>query len=161
MAVVALFSWPSDGGAPEVGGLVEAGRVEDFGPGNVTTFAEEKFHLVRLSDGEFLALSMLDPHGKNLVEAGLATGPCRVPWRPDFTFRNTQGWFRNPCHGETYDLTGTCVSGPCPRGLDRFEVRVVRGEVLVDMGRLFCGPSSSVEYEYPAYCIPPDLSTGG
>lgn len=135
LALVLTFSWPEE--RPH--SLIVA-RAEDFAPASVTTFRDEEFHLVRLPDGEFLALSMLDPHDKMLVEKGLAPSPCLVPWRPDFEFLGRQGWFRNPCHGETYDLTGRCFAGPCPRGLDRFKVTVSGGNVVVDVDELILGP---------------------
>ena len=59
---------------------------------------------------------------------------------PDFTFGNIQGWFRNPCHGETYDLAGHHTFGPGPRGLDRFPVTVVGGVVQVNVSELILGP---------------------
>ena len=93
---------------------------------------EGDVYLVLLESGEVLALSQIDPH----------LG-CKVPFRPDFTFIGDTGWFRNPCHGETYDLTGVCYSGPCPRGLDRYEVRVRDGDVEVSFAFLIEGPDRS------------------
>ena len=138
MVVLALtFGWPEEG---EPSRPIAVGEVEEFVPGSVTTFQEEEFHLVRLPDGEFLALSMLDPHGKLMVEEGAAPSACLVPFRSEFTIFGRTGWFRNPCHGETYDLTGRCFSGPCPRGLDRFPVTVKDGEVEVNVNELILGP---------------------
>ena len=137
LALSFFFSWPEEG--PH--SLIVA-RAADFASGSVTTFRDDEFHLVRLPNGEFLALSMLDPHDKLLVEQGLAPSPCRVPWRPQFEFLGQKGWFRNPCHGETYDLTGRCFAGPCPRGLDRFTVTVRDGQLVVDVNELILGPPS-------------------
>ena len=91
-----------------------------------------KAWLVKLQSGEILALSHKDPR----------LG-CTVPWRPDFTFMGMKGWFRNPCHSQTYDLTGACFDGPCIRGLDRYETRIVNGdiEVHVGPGTLILGPA--------------------
>ncbi len=139
LALIVLFAWPDGDGGPR---LFDAGPADDFAPGSVTTFREDEFHLVRLPDGQFLALDMRDPHGKMLVEQGLAPSPCLVPWRPEFTFMRRKGWFRNPCHGETYDLTGRCFAGPCPRGLDRFAVTVKDGQVVVHVDDLIPGPPS-------------------
>ncbi len=130
LAVVALFAWPT--GSNEVvrpPQWVGVGQVEDFAPGSVTTFQEAEFHLVRLPDGEFLALSSKDPH----------LG-CTVPWKPEFQTMGQKGWFRNPCHGETYDLAGRHIFGPGPRGLDRFPVTVVGGAVRVNVNELILGP---------------------
>ena len=39
----------------------------------------------------------------------------------------------NPCHGEQYALDGGWLSGPSPRGLDRFEIEMLpNGDVVVD-----------------------------
>ena len=142
LALIVLFAWPDGDGGPR---LFDAGPSDDFTPGSVTTFREDEFHLVRLPDGEFLALSMLDPHGKMLVEQGLAPSPCLVPWRAAFEFLGRQGWFRNPCHGETYDLMGQCVSGPCIRGLDRHPVVVKDGLVAVELDELILGRPTNAQ----------------
>lgn len=115
--------------------LVDAGSVDDFAPASVTTFEENRFHLVRLEGGEFLALYWTDPH----------LG-CTVPWRPDFEFQGKRGFFRNPCHGETYDIAGHRVFGPSPRDLDRYEVKIEGSRVLVDTSQLICGFSTSGVY---------------
>ncbi len=143
LALAVIFAWPGGEGGPRASILVA--NADDFAPGSVTTFRESEFHLVRLEDGQFLALSMLDPHDKLLVEEGLAESPCLVPWRADFTFLGRTGWFRNPCHGETYDMTGNCVSGPCPRGLDRYAVTVDDGQVAVDLGELILGRPANAQ----------------
>lgn len=43
---------------------------------------------------------------------------CRVRWITD------QGLFFCPCHNGVFDKQGGVVSGPVPRPLDRFEVKV-------------------------------------
>ena len=153
LTLAVIFAWPGGEEGPHASILVA--NADDFAPGSVTTFEEQEFHLVRLPDGEFLALSMLDPHGKLLVEEGLAESPCLVPWRPEFEFMGETGWFRNPCHGETYDLTGACFSGPCPRGLDRFPVTVKDGEIEVDLGELILGRAVQPSTGTPPPVTPP------
>lgn len=134
------FLWPRESRSFDLGSL------EQFAPGTVTTYnlrngvptlspdgrviTNEAFHIVRLEDGDVRALSSKDPH----------LG-CAVPWQPDFTFDGRQGWFRNPCHGETYDIAGNHVFGPGPRGLDRFGVEIESGRVIVDLDELTLGPS--------------------
>jgi cytochrome b6-f complex iron-sulfur subunit len=76
-------------------------------------------NLVRLSDGQYLALSARDPNMG-----------CTVPW-------NAQAQvFANPCHGAKYNIRGEVVSGPAIRGLDRFPVRVdmAHKELIIDVG---------------------------
>ena len=37
---------------------------------------------------------------------------CSVPWLDDYDFRGARGWFRCPCHGSVWSLSGTRVKGP-------------------------------------------------
>ncbi len=108
---------------------VEVALAAGVPPGSVKTISNHRLHLVHLEDGELLAFYWKSPH---LGE--------RIVWRPDFLFEGKQGWFRSPSHGETFDMAGRCVQGPCPRGLDRFPVKVEKGRVLVNTGRLIEGP---------------------
>lgn len=120
--LVALFSWPA--GEPATG-AVTVGSIDDFGIGSVTTYADGEFHLVRLSEDEFIALGARGSH----VRA------CFVPWRPDFVWSRdggTRGWFRDPCSGSTYDKEGHRVFGPAPCDLARLPVRFVSDKVVVD-----------------------------
>lgn len=130
--------------------LFDAGAAASFAPGSVTTFVQTDgeglapsrellgvhfvVHLVRLEDGEFRALYPYDPHRG-----------CAVAWRPDFEWEGRTGWFRNSCHGELYDISGTRVSGPSPRDLDRFPVAVVDGRVIVttSLDALILGAASA------------------
>ena len=85
-------------------------------------FVDGKFYLVRLDEG-FMALYQKCPH----------VG-CTVPWRPDFTFNGTQGWFRCPCHGSTYNKTGQIIAGPAPRPMDYMKITNDGGKLSVDTG---------------------------
>jgi Rieske Fe-S protein len=116
-------------------GIVEAGRVTNLELRYPVFFEKGHFWLVRLDGDEVIAIYARDPNRG-----------CTVPWRPDFSFRgpdgrDVKGWFRNPCHGQTYDIQGRCVFGPCIRGLDRFDVKVSDGEIFVDTGQLLSGPA--------------------
>src|SRR3990172_6101340 len=83
LALLLVFVWPSVD-SPQT--HFDLGPVDGYRIGSVTTVPEGKFHLVRLSEHEFIALSWVDPQGG-----------CTVPWRPAFQFRGEHGWFRNPC----------------------------------------------------------------
>jgi nitrite reductase/ring-hydroxylating ferredoxin subunit len=120
------FAWPQGGGGP----WTTLGQTGDFAPGSVTSFRDYDLHLARLPDGEFLALSAEDPGDG-----------CAVPWRAEFKFKDQTGWFRNPCHSSTYDMSGACVDGPCVRGLDQYVLRVHDGAVQVDTSAVFHGPA--------------------
>ena len=80
---------------------------------------------------------------------------CTVPWRPDFQFEGTTGWFRCPCHGSTYTKgAATLVFGPAPRPLDLFEVQVKEdGGLVVNTGAIVKGshdnPNRAVPYIPP------------
>jgi cytochrome b6-f complex iron-sulfur subunit len=62
---------------------------------------------------------------------------CRVPW----CVASTR--FECPCHKSRYNRWGEYQSGPAPRGLDRFPVRIVKGQVVVDTGTIVTGPPQS------------------
>jgi len=51
---------------------------------------------------------------------------CRVP------FCVSSQWFECPCHGSKYNEAGEWKAGPAPRGMDRFKIEIVGGQVVVD-----------------------------
>jgi len=128
LALLAVFAWPS---GPRTGEAhwVDAGLLDAIPANQPVRFAEDRFWLVKLSSGEVLALWQADPNDG-----------CTVPWRPDFDFLGHKGWFRNPCHAQTYDLAGRCFAGPCPRGLDRFPTEITDGRVRVNVREAVAGP---------------------
>lgn len=99
------------------GGLVKAGRVEEFLPGTVSRIQKGRFYISRLEDGGFLALWQRCPH----------LG-CTVPWL------ETEERFHCPCHSSIFNFKGTLISGPAPRSMDQFPIEIVEGEVVVDTG---------------------------
>ncbi|MGH3469859.1 MAG: ubiquinol-cytochrome c reductase iron-sulfur subunit, partial [Thermocrispum sp.] len=61
---------------------------------------------------------------------------CRVPWC------QTSQWFECPCHGSKYNRWGEWMSGPAPRGMDRFPTRLDdAGNLIVDTGAVLTGPA--------------------
>ena len=125
---VASFAWPTqDIGRPHARDHV--GKVSGFKVGEPVYFAEGKYWLMRQPDDSFLALLARDS-GRG----------CSLPWRPTFNYtdpatgQDRRGWFRSPCGGDTYDLDGTCVFGPCARNLDRYRVEVSGPDVFVHRG---------------------------
>lgn len=74
---------------------------------------------------------------------------CSLVTRGDPTFG--QGFartpdmapFEDPCGGSAYALNGDCVSGPCPRALDRYTVQVSDGTARIDLDRLAPGTPRS------------------
>ncbi len=59
---------------------------------------------------------------------------CRVP------YCDSSGRFECPCHGSTYDLGGEWVEGPAPRGMDRFDLKLVAGTLVADTSKVISGP---------------------
>ena len=64
---------------------------------------------------------------------------CRVPW-----CKSAQ-WFECPCHGSRYNRVGEKTGGPAPRGLDRFNVSVDGGQIVVDTAQVVQGPPVGVD----------------
>jgi nitrite reductase/ring-hydroxylating ferredoxin subunit len=128
MVVAAAVAWPSDVTVPQ-SPVATLANVNDLNVNEPVKVFDYRLYLVKLESGEILALSQKDPH----------LG-CTVPFGPEYTFEGKTGWFRNPCHGETYDLRGVCYDGPCRRGLDRYETVIVGGKVQVNTANLIEGP---------------------
>ena len=63
---------------------------------------------------------------------------CRVPWC------GSAQWFECPCHGSRYNRVGEKKGGPAPRGLDRFNVTVEGGNLIIDTGVVIQGPPIGV-----------------
>ncbi|MCC6237336.1 MAG: hypothetical protein IT299_07160 [Dehalococcoidia bacterium] len=60
--------------------------------------------------------------------------------------------FRTPCLGSTFQLDGTRVFGPAPRGLDSFPTTVEDGTIVLDLSRIIRGTCSGTAVEG---CSPP------
>ncbi len=127
--LIASFAWPAGSHVDAPHQWIDAGAVDEFEVNEPVKNVDGKFYVVRLESGEFLALYERDPH----------LG-CTVLWAAHFEFQGRVGWFRNPCHSETYDVEGNAVFGPQPRGMDRFHVEISGDRVRVDTNRLICGP---------------------
>jgi cytochrome b6-f complex iron-sulfur subunit len=102
----------------DYGAVIVAGSAEGFAPGTVTAFPRGQFYLARMEDGGFLAIS------RKCTHLG-----CTVPWVED------EKRFACPCHGSTFDITGSVVQAPAPRALDLFPVAIENNVVRVNTGR--------------------------
>jgi cytochrome b6-f complex iron-sulfur subunit len=91
---------------------VIAGKISEFktNTGALLKFGTKPAILVRTSDGEFKAFNAVCTHLE-----------CTVQYKAD----TSQMWCA--CHNGLYDLSGTVVSGPPPRPLESFTVKL-RGE---------------------------------
>ena len=81
---------------------------------------ENKIGVFMLTDNgrDFIAMSNICTH----------LG-CRVRWIAD------QHIFLSPCHFGVFDREGNVISGPPPRPLDRYEVKVENDQLLI--GKLY------------------------
>ncbi|MAG35967.1 MAG: cytochrome B6 [Dehalococcoidia bacterium] len=131
-----VFFWPRKRGT--FGSVVSMGNVDNYEVDSVTYKIDGKFYLVRLAEG-FIALWQKCPH----------LG-CTVPWRENFTFGESTGLFRCPCHNSTYLRNGQIVFGPAPRPMDRMGVQIENGKILVDTGDIQPREKHESEHVTPA-----------
>ncbi len=82
--------------------------------GWIVTEEELSVYVVTEDGREFIAMSNICTH----------LG-CRVRWIED------QQQFFCPCHNAVFDKNGSVVTGPPPRPLDGYEVKVEDGQVFV------------------------------
>ncbi len=108
---VARYLVPPAAGEPETESVVAA-KAAELKPnsGKVFKFGNRPGIVVRTADGEVRAFSAVCTHLD-----------CTVQFKAD----TSQLWCA--CHNGTYDLGGNVVSGPPPRGLEKFVVNL-RGE---------------------------------
>ena len=99
------------------GGLVYAGKVDEFPKGSVTHIESARAYIVRTEEG-MLSLWQRCTH----------LG-CAVPWE------ESQDRFHCPCHGSLFDKTGVVIGGPAPRPLDTFTLEIKKDEVWIDTGK--------------------------
>lgn len=104
------------------GAEVEVGAAEGLRDGDVRHVAPGRMYVVNVG-GQVQALYQKCPH----------LG-CRVP------FCESSGRFECPCHASIFNRQGEYISGPSPRGMDGFPVRVVDGTIVVDTGTVMRGP---------------------
>jgi len=129
------FLWPRK--ATGFGGKVTVPAAKVPAPGSEPIHIPEgKFYLANLAAGQeespggLLALWHKCPH----------LG-CSVPWRSDFEYGGSKGWYRCPCHGSTYTKgAGLLVFGPAPRPLDTMAIEMKdNGDVEVNTGAITKG----------------------
>ena len=149
------FLWPKLTGG--FGTVIKAGNYEDLlkevGPegGFKPKFiADGRFWLTYYDgDGEapvYLATRAKEFKLQAIYRKCVHLG-CSVP------HCSTSMLFECPCHGSKYRLTGEYYGGPAPRGLDRFPIAVVGGQVEVDTGSVQEGPPRGTS-SWPRFAEP-------
>src|SRR4051794_20831922 len=144
-AALIAFLWP--GASVGFGGKIKAGSLSDV----LSTIGTTK-EPVYVPEGRFYlnpypvedaskAEKVYSPAIIEGMQAGVVALyqkcvhlGCRVPW-----CKSSQ-WFECPCHGSKYNRVGEKKGGPAPRGLDRFAVSVVAGQIVVDTKQVILGP---------------------
>ena len=106
------------------GGLVRAGSSAAVPDAGAVEVRAAKAYLVKL-DSQLVALS------EKCTHLG-----CRVEYCEGS--KN----FECPCHGSVFNRAGELLTGPSPRGLDRYPVEVATdGLVVIDTGSTISGPA--------------------
>lgn len=99
------------------GGLVYAGKIEEFAINSVNRVLAGRFFLTRTPEGVIALWQKCTHLG------------CAVPWVEE------EGRFHCPCHGSLFNQVGEVIGGPAPRPLDTFPITIKSGEVWVDTGK--------------------------
>ncbi len=108
------------------GGEVDAGPVADYPDGTVQYFLDGRFYVTSFQGG-LRALYQKCPH----------LG-CRVP------FCESSSQFECPCHGSIYNIIGEYITGPTPRGMDRFPIAIRGDHAWVDTSNVVEGPARGI-----------------
>lgn len=109
------FLNPPKSAEPKVNS-VKAGMSKDF-PSNsskIIKFGKKPVILIKTDEGNFKAFSATCTHLD-----------CIVQYKND----TKQIWCA--CHNGTYDLSGRNVSGPPPRPLDVYDVKIIKEEIVI------------------------------
>jgi menaquinol-cytochrome c reductase iron-sulfur subunit len=112
---------------------VDLGAVDDF-PAGETRLATYRNPFTVPWDGETANVACwvrrLGAEQFQVFAINCAHLGCPVRWFPE------SGLFMCPCHGGVYYADGSRASGPPPRGLYRYALKVDRGRLLVRAGEL-------------------------
>jgi Rieske Fe-S protein len=80
-----------------------------------------------LVEEENVAIYVLTDNGRDFIAmSNICTHlGCRVRWIAD------KAIFFSPCHNGVFDREGKVISGPPPRPLDRYEVKIENNQILI------------------------------
>ncbi|MCK5103292.1 MAG: Rieske 2Fe-2S domain-containing protein [Cyclobacteriaceae bacterium] len=95
---------------------VKAGNADEFpaNSGAIIKFGRKPVILIKTENSEFKAFAATCTHLD-----------CIVQYKED----TKQIWCA--CHNGVYDLNGRTVSGPPPRALDNYTVKIVKDEIII------------------------------
>jgi menaquinol-cytochrome c reductase iron-sulfur subunit len=125
-AVMYLFSAP---GSNKKTGWIDAGETSSLRPGTPVQVPIQRIWLDgwRIRNVREMAWVVVGPDRSITAFSSFCTHlGCAYRWRED------KALFECPCHGSWFSKSGQVVSGPAPRGLDRYDVKV-------DENRLWLG----------------------
>ena len=126
------------------GGEVDVGPVADFmEEGTVKYFLDGRFYVTQYQGG-LRALYQKCPH------LGCKVGECEAAV-------GISAGFRCPCHGSAYNVIGEYLTGPAPRGMDRFPITIRNEHVFVDTSSVVEGPARGI---LTGPTVPPPDSCG-
>ena len=106
--------------------------------GRAEEFAEEKVYEQYKSKGFWV----VHQRGRLFVLSTTCTHLGCVP-----NWLGNEDKFKCPCHGSGFRKTGINFEGPAPRPLERFKVKKVEGQVIVDKSKKF--QQEKGEWEHP------------
>ncbi|MBF6600734.1 MAG: hypothetical protein IVW36_09520 [Dehalococcoidia bacterium] len=168
VGVAALMGTIRDNGAP--GGRLVQTRITNELTGDPVEFAADGFFMTSDGSGRVAALYAYPPGYFGDVRG------CKLVWQPLAVVSSASGTagpglFTDPCSGARFDRTGTLVTGPADRNLDRFPMTPEPDGFLVDTRTLLCGanlpvadaadaPTATPTPETPATCarVSPDAA---
>lgn len=114
------------------GGVLPLLEPDAYREGSATFVRQGRLYITR-AGGELHAIAQKCPH----------LG-CAVP------FCESSGQFECPCHGSVFNAAGEWISGPSPRGMDRYPLQIADGRVLVNTTVLEEGaPLGSRKFDLP------------
>jgi nitrite reductase/ring-hydroxylating ferredoxin subunit len=112
---------------------VRAGSVSEVQRRQVVYVPVARAYVVDASSGNPIALYARSPHLGERIR-----------------YCASSGWFEEQAHGSMFDGLGRYVLGPAPRGLDRFDVRIIDDNVWVDTSNLVLGPPRGPADTHPS-----------
>lgn len=145
------------------GGLVPLRQAASYGRGTVTFAGEHNLYVVRLENGDFLALADLDAAnranpGRRCRVAPIPTddpalrgllaqyGPRMSPGAAGSTLL-----FRETCNSALYDFTGVRLDQD-GRNLDRYQTDIRDGKLAVNLGTRTCSTREGQALATPVPC---------